>query len=142
MVSVFTYFVKTMRKVCLSSLNYSRSFVDCVLLPPFRGALTVGEAGRTAADCILQITFLVPGWEDAEEAAGQRRDYTDRNTNLREFRFSTPFARNNAGATAQSTDVLQQCKRNTQLFTAAVFPYLCTRQCVSHRAETGTAGMM
>lgn len=94
----------------------------------------VGESGRAADDCILQITFLVPGWDDEEEAAGLRRDYTDRNTNLREFRFSTPFTRNNGGP--QSTDVLQQCKRNTRLFTGAAFPYLCTRQCVSNRAET------
>jgi hypothetical protein len=103
---------------------YSNQLKCPVKVHPHSGLV---ELKNPEEECVLQITFVLPSWP-AEE---QRTDYLGRNTNIREFKFSTPFTA--AGGT--HGDVLQQCKRNTTLYTQFTFPYICTRQIVGDKDE-------
>lgn len=80
-------------------------------------------------ECYLQITFVSPAFTEEEER--ERDTLIKRTTNLRKFKFSTPFTK---GSKAQGT-VAEQWKRNNVCHVTHAFPYLKTRQQVVKREE-------
>ncbi|KAL6064625.1 Dedicator of cytokinesis protein 9 [Balamuthia mandrillaris] len=92
-----------------------------------------GAVDRSKLDpslCYIQITSVDP-YFDAKESAS-RLTYYERNNNLNQFIFDTPFT---LGKSAQASNVAEQHKRKTILTVDSSFPYVKKRLPVAKKEE-------
>ena len=79
----------------------------------------------------LQITYVEPYFDTYE--LKERITYFDKNYNLRNFMYCTPFTLDGRA----HGDLHEQYKRKTFLTTSHAFPYIKTRINVIHKEEVG-----